>query len=234
MYKKSFLFLVCLSFFANSQGVFAQDFGKEFNSTFESQYNTNNKSLNEDGFKGLEFLGEKKEINKEEQASAKESSNKEKFAGLFFENANPIGLRASEEKVNEAYDLIKQHKYAQAKPVLKKETEWLIEATEYHTSLFKILRNIENATSQADIERDLALRYAVLRDKALYLSAMISIKNRNPKDAVKKLVDVVLSQPKTKLGFDAYEQLQKIGFTYKVQLQAGSSKKDSDKPKCDI
>jgi hypothetical protein len=31
-------------------------------------------------------------------------------------------------------------------------------------------------------------------------------------------VNIVKSQPKTDLGFKAYEELQKIGFTYKVQF----------------
>ncbi len=130
---------------------------------------------------------------------------------------NPLGLLRIEEKVNRAAYLTKLKRYAEAEKEFKEQIDWLIDATEHHTNLFKVLRNLDNADAQAGLERELALQHAVLRDIAIYKYANLQILQKNYKKAVELLVDVVRSQPKTELGFSAYEKLQEVGFTFKVE-----------------
>lgn len=130
---------------------------------------------------------------------------------------NPIGLLSIEDKVKRAIYLVKIKRYADAEKEFKTQIEWLIDATEHHTSLFKVLQNIDDADAQAGLERELALQHAVLRDIAIYNYANLKVIKKDYKKAVELLVDVVRSQPKTELGFKAYEKLQEIGFTFKVE-----------------
>jgi hypothetical protein len=131
---------------------------------------------------------------------------------------NPLSLAYSEVMINKTFDLIQKNKLVEAKAAIEPTYTWLNDATEYHTGLYKVLKDLDTAQTQADLERDLALKYAILRDKAGYQLALLYIEDNRPKDAVKKLVDIVRSQPTTKMGFESYQILQQLGFTYKAQL----------------
>jgi hypothetical protein len=137
---------------------------------------------------------------------------------LFLSHSNPIGLVNAEDSINKVTALIQKNKTAEAKIIIEPLMEWLEDVTEYHTNLYRVLKEIDTAKVQADLERELALKSAILRDKAAYQLAILYIQEKNLKEAVNRLVDIVRSQPKTQLGFSAYQTLQQIGFTYKVQL----------------
>lgn len=137
---------------------------------------------------------------------------------VVMTNNNSLGLTYAENNINKAASLIKRNKPLEAQAVIVPLTEWLSDATEYHAQLFKVLKDIDNAKVQADIEKDLALKFAILRDKASYQAALLYIQEKKLPKAVEKLVDIVRSQPRTELGFSAYERLQTIGFTYKAQM----------------
>ena len=131
---------------------------------------------------------------------------------------NQLGIAASENAITKTYTLIQQNKLVEARAVIEPTVEWLTNATEYHTNLFKVLKEIDSAKTQSELERDLALKFAILRDKAMYQLALLYIEEKKPQKATEKLVNIVRSQPKTQLGFSAYQVLQQIGFTYKIQL----------------
>ncbi|MCK7470056.1 MAG: hypothetical protein MZU95_04055 [Desulfomicrobium escambiense] len=140
---------------------------------------------------------------------------------------NILGITSAENKINNCYDLIKQNKLQEARNIIEPSVEWLTNATEYHTNLYKALKDIDTAKAQAELERDLALKFALLRDQALYQLALLYIEEKKTQKAVEKLVNVVRSQPRTQLGFSAYQVLQEIGFTSKVQLpQANNGNSD--------
>ncbi|MDD3013036.1 MAG: hypothetical protein PHC34_04975 [Candidatus Gastranaerophilales bacterium] len=137
---------------------------------------------------------------------------------LFLSHSNPIGIVNAEDSINKTTVLIQKNKLEEAKIIIEPLVDWLEDATECHTNLYKVLKDIETARVQADLERELALKSAILRDRAAYQLALLYIEENDPQNAVTRLVDIVRSQPKTQLGFSAYQVLQQIGFTYKVQL----------------
>lgn len=129
---------------------------------------------------------------------------------------NPLGTAYAENKTKKAETAVETNDYVSAKKTLNEIKETVFDATEYHTELFMTLRKTENATAQAEIERNLAIKFASLRDRILFLEAKIYIHDSELNKAVKNLVETVKSQPDTELGFKAYKLLQKIGFTYGV------------------
>jgi hypothetical protein len=155
-----------------------------------------------------------------QQVAGKVSENTLENLSLkqFSNRSNTVGLVYIEDSIAKTSSLIKNKRLIEAKAVIEPMVSWLEDVTEYHTNLYKVLKEIDTAKNQADLERELALKSAILRDKAIYQLALLYIEENKPKKAVPGLVDVVRSQPKTQLGFDAYQALQKIGFTYKVQL----------------
>ena len=139
-----------------------------------------------------------------------------KYENPIVDPSNTLGTAYSESLISKTNTYIKQNNIVAAKATIEPVVKWLQQATEYHTYLYRVLKDIDSAKTQADLERELALKFAVARDKAAYQYALLLIEDKKYQPAVDKLVEVIRSQPNSQLGFAAYEVLQQIGFTYKV------------------
>ena len=132
---------------------------------------------------------------------------------------NILGVRYAENAVKKAEFYVEEGDIQSAQEALKSIGDWIYKATEYHTDLYQALTKVNNSEVQADIERDLAIQFAVLRDRTLFLESKVFLANGKKREAVENLVEVVRSQPGTELGFKAYKSLQDIGFTYKLEYE---------------
>jgi len=131
---------------------------------------------------------------------------------------NPLGFADAENKLKHYSTLIDAKRYNEAKPGLLQLRQWLVDLTEAHIGLFKTLNQIPSANGQAELEKELALQFAQLRDQTMVQTAKVYISERDYPKAVKELTEVVKSQPRSKIGLRSYELLQEIGFTEKLQL----------------
>lgn len=130
----------------------------------------------------------------------------------------PLSINKLEEKLEQAVNLIKEKNYTKAEQILHPLTIWLTDSTEYHILLLDTLKGINDAQYQMEIERAFAVKSALLRDKALFYYGVALMENKKYEEAARNFILVVQSQPKSKLGFDAYTRLQMLGFTQKVQF----------------
>ena len=131
---------------------------------------------------------------------------------------NPLGLADATNRLDQVEKMIDQKRVSEAKASLPPLRQWLIDSTEAHINLYKTLNKLPSARAQAELERQLALEFALLRDRSIFLAGKINIAEQDYKKAVKELIEVVKSQPKSKMGIQAYEMLQDIGFTEKLHL----------------
>ncbi len=131
---------------------------------------------------------------------------------------NPLGIADAQKKLNETASLIDKKQIYTAKARLIPLKEWLIESTEAHIGLYKALNNVSSARVQAELEKQVALEFAKMRDKAFYQMGRIHIAEHENREAIKMLIEVIKSQPRGELGLKSYELLQKMGFTQKIQL----------------
>lgn len=154
----------------------------------------------------------------EGQPKIEQLQQTEQMQSLIADPNNPLGLAYPYQQLEISKDHLKKKETAQAKLIVEPLSEWLTTLTEYHIELFKKLNNIETAKNQAQIEKRIALDAALLRDKAYYQLALIYLTEHKEKEAIKYLVEVIKSQPKTELGMKSYEILQQIGFTDKIRL----------------
>ena len=129
-----------------------------------------------------------------------------------------LSISKLEEKLEQAVNLIKEKNYTKAEQILHPLTIWLTDSTEYHILLLDTLKGINDAQYQMEIERAFAVKSALLRDKALFYYGVALMENKKYEEAARNFILVVQSQPKSKLGFDAYTRLQMLGFTQKVQF----------------
>lgn len=133
--------------------------------------------------------------------------------------ANPLGITTSAQKLNDCANLISQKRYKEAEKILMPLKDWLVDATETHINLHKTLKGLPSAQVQAELEKQLALQFALLRDKAFFQLGMLAVGQQDYSGAIKNLSRVIQSQPRSPMGAQAYEILQKIGFTEKIQLK---------------
>lgn len=139
--------------------------------------------------------------------------------------ANPLGYADAVNQIKKVDDLIKDKRLTEARAVLIPLRQWLVDCTEAHINLYNTLNKLPSARSQAELEKQLALEFAMLRDRAMFELGLLYVEEKEHKKAVKELVEVIKSQPRSKVGILAYELLQEIGFTEKIQLDVGSSQK---------
>ncbi len=131
---------------------------------------------------------------------------------------NPLGLTDAANRLQKLSALVDAKRFAEAKAMLTPLRQSLVELTEAHIGLYKTLNQVPSARAQAELEKELALQFAQLRDRVMIESARIYISEKDYSRAVKELTEVVKSQPRSKIGLRSYELLQEIGFTEKLQL----------------
>lgn len=131
---------------------------------------------------------------------------------------NPLGLTDATNRLDTIDKLITQNHIEEARTQLPSLQQWLVDCTEAHINLYKTLNKLPSARTQAELERQLALEFALLRDRAIFLDGKIDVADKNYKQAVKQFIQVVQSEPQSKIGIQAYEALQDIGFTEKLHL----------------
>ena len=131
---------------------------------------------------------------------------------------NPLGLMAAKNQLNHVELLMGDKRWLEADKELSTLKAWLIEATERHIELYKILTRVPSGRVQGEFEKRLALEFAKMRDKAMFDSGRIAMQIGNPKRAVRDLIEVIQSQSRTEMGVKAYKLLQEIGFTEELQL----------------
>jgi hypothetical protein len=131
---------------------------------------------------------------------------------------NPLGFADAENRLNQIDALIKDNQLTQARNLLTPLKQWLVDSTEAHLGLHKALGNVSSARAQSELEKQLALQFALMRDKAMFLMGSINVKESNYKTAIKDLTEVIKSQPRSEMGLKSYQMLQEIGFTEKLQL----------------
>jgi len=132
---------------------------------------------------------------------------------------NPLGITTSAQTLERVTKLIEEKKYAQAHVELDPLLNWLVDSTEAHISLNKTLTRIPSARVQAELEKQLALQFALLRDKAFFNKALVALGEKKNGEAVKSLSKVIQSQPRSAMGLKSYELLQSMGFTEKIQVE---------------
>ena len=116
---------------------------------------------------------------------AQEAGQSQQKASIITNDAkNTLGTAYAENSIKRTESYIKVNNFAAAKQTLDTVNQWVSDAAEYHTELFKTLKKVDNADAQANIERELAIKFATMRDKIWFLQAQIYIHDGLKREAV--------------------------------------------------
>ncbi|MDZ4832196.1 MAG: hypothetical protein SGJ27_00190 [Candidatus Melainabacteria bacterium] len=131
---------------------------------------------------------------------------------------NSLPLNAEEAKVR-LEDL--SNRLAVSRPDDMKDaiyalSEWLQDCADAHWKMFKAFEKIDSTKAQAAKEKDIALKFSALKNKAKLLKADLFIKQNRYPEALGPLVEIVTTEPTTTTGQEAYKRLVDMGFSDSV------------------
>jgi hypothetical protein len=98
--------------------------------------------------------------------------------------------------------------------------EWLADMADAHNRMANAFNKQDATKAQSNAERQLAIRFSQLKNEAQLLKADLLINQRRLPEAIGPLVDIVLAEPSTNTGKEAYQRLVDMGFSNAVKEEA--------------
>ncbi|MBS2005850.1 MAG: hypothetical protein JST01_02340 [Cyanobacteria bacterium SZAS TMP-1] len=94
--------------------------------------------------------------------------------------------------------------------------EWLNDAADAHYRMHLAFAKSDLTKSQANSEKQLNLRFGQLKREAQLLRADLLIKQLRAPEALAPLVDIVVADPRSSTGQQAYKRLVELGFSQAI------------------
>lgn len=94
--------------------------------------------------------------------------------------------------------------------------EWLNDAADAHYRMYLSFAKSDLTRTQANSEKQLNQRFGQLKREAQLLRADLLIKQLRAPEALAPLVDIVVADPRSATGQEAYKRLVELGFSQGV------------------
>ncbi len=94
--------------------------------------------------------------------------------------------------------------------------DWMQDCADAHWKMFKAFEKSPATKLQATQEKEIALKFSRLKNRAKLLKADLFIKQSRYPEALSPLVDIVVAEPSTTTGQDAYKRLMDMGFSDQI------------------
>lgn len=94
--------------------------------------------------------------------------------------------------------------------------EWMQELANSHWKMYQVFEKTDSTKAQAKEEKALALEFSKLKNKAKLLKADLLIKQQRVPEAIDPLVEIVVAEPTSTAGQEAYKRLVDLGFSKNV------------------
>jgi len=95
-------------------------------------------------------------------------------------------------------------------------SEWLQDVADAHWKMFKAFEKSEATKVHANKEKEIALKFSSLKNRAKLLKADLFIKQNRYPEALGPLVEIVTTEPTSVTGQEAYKRLVDMGFSEQV------------------
>lgn len=125
----------------------------------------------------------------------------------------PLNAGNAQARLEELRNLMSASRPKEFQDAIAEYCDWLSDMADAHWKLSQTFSKHETTKSSAESERQLALRFGQLKRQAMLLKAEFLITQRRYPEALGPLVDIVVAEPRTETGQQAYRLLQEIGFS---------------------
>lgn len=125
----------------------------------------------------------------------------------------PISLQDASSRLEELRNLMPNCQAKQFQEEINAYLEWLSDMADGHWRLHQSFSKMDGLKVQAEKEKQSTLKLGQLKRQAMLLKAEFLIRENRQAEALGPLVEIVVAEPKTATGENAYGLLKMIGFT---------------------
>jgi hypothetical protein len=131
-------------------------------------------------------------------------------------NALPLNAEDARIRLEDLSNRLATSRPDDVKNAIYALSDWMQDVADAHWKMFKAFEKSDATKVQAAKEKDIALKFSSLKNRAKLLKADLFIKqNRNP-EALGPLVEIVTTEPTSATGQEAYKRLVDMGFSEQV------------------
>lgn len=125
----------------------------------------------------------------------------------------PLNATDASLRLDELRSMMPSARPKEFQEVLSNYIIWLSDVADGHWRMSTAFSKTEANKSQAEAEKQSALKFGGLKRQGMLLEAQFLVSQRRFPEAVSPLIEIVVAEPRTTTGKAAYKLLQDIGFS---------------------
>jgi len=134
----------------------------------------------------------------------------------------PITLDQAQSRISELREKLEVNPPNTMQESIYVTCEWMQELANSHWKMYQVFDKNDSTKAQAKEEKALALEFSKLKNKAKLLKADLLIKQQRVPEAIDPLVEIVVAEPTSTAGQEAYKRLVELGFSKSVASAASA------------
>jgi hypothetical protein len=142
----------------------------------------------------------------------------------------PITVDSAKYRLEELRAMLAVTKPQDMQDSVQELCEWLNDASDAHYRMYLAFAKSDLTRVQANSEKQLNQHFGQLKREAQLLRADLLIKQLRAPEALSPLVDIVVADPRSATGKEAYKRLVDLGFSQAVTQPAAQSAAQTAKP----
>lgn len=128
----------------------------------------------------------------------------------------PLTAEEARIKIEELSNRLAVSRPGEVKDNIFNLCDWLQECADAHWKMYQAFDKLPGTKVQAKQEKETAIKFSRLKNRARLLKADLYIKENRYPEALGPLVEIVTAEPTTDLGQAAYKRLVDMGFSDQV------------------
>lgn len=125
----------------------------------------------------------------------------------------PINYQGAAVRLEELRNLMPNIKPKDFQDMVNDYLEWVGDLADGHWRIHQSFAKVDGLKDRAEAEKQTTLKLGQLKRQAMLLKAEFLIRENRQPEALQPLVEIVVAEPKTATGDNAYQLLKQIGFS---------------------
>lgn len=135
----------------------------------------------------------------------------------------PLSAAGAAARLEEMRNLMHTMSPRQFQDVIGDYCQWLSDIADAHWRIAQSFGKVDAYKAQAEAERQACFKFGQLKRQAMLIKAEFLIRQKRYPEAVSPLIDIVVAEPKSPTGQNAYGLLKEIGFAEEPKARAASN-----------
>jgi hypothetical protein len=135
----------------------------------------------------------------------------------------PLSASAASARLEEMRNLMHTMPPKQFQDAISDYCQWLSDIADAHWRIAQSFGKVDSLRAQAETERQACFKFGQLKRQAMLIKAEFLIRQKRYPEAVSPLIDIVVAEPKTENGQNAYGLLKEIGFSEDPRARSASN-----------